>query len=113
MGRITVAVYARNDVVAGFIKAQLLKADPNIVFFDPPAQADAVIIDEKLLTPTEKKILKAYAKFGKIEEVATAENYTYATVKRYLSRIYTKLRVKGGAQAVAFALRYQLIDLEE
>ncbi len=113
MRRITVAIYARNDVVDGFIKAQLLKANPNFVLVDPPAQADAVIIDAQLLTPTEKKILKAYAKFGKIKEVARAENYSYATVKRYLSRIYTKLKVKSGTQAVAFALRYQLIDLEE
>lgn len=109
---ITVRIFARDDFESGYIK-NLLKTDPKVVPVDPPHPADVTLVQVDLLTPTEQKILQALAKHGTVSKVAANLSYSPCTVKVYLSRIYSKLKVKTAPQAVAFAMKYGLIELED
>lgn len=110
--RIAVHVYAKDDFFSDFI-ANFLKTNPNIVPVPPSQPADAVIIQSDLLSPAEQKVLQALAKHGTILKVAEVLHYSPDTVKVYLSRIYSKLKVKTAPQAVAIAMKYGLIRLED
>jgi DNA-binding CsgD family transcriptional regulator len=77
---------------------------------EPPApDADLVIVEEGLLTPTEQKILHALVELGTLKAVAEHLHYHPATVKRYLRSICRKLKVKTAPQATALAVRLGLI----
>lgn len=109
---ITVRIYACDNFTLGYLK-NLLKTDSNIVLVDTPQAADVTVIQENLLSPTEQKILQAITKHGTISKVAATLNYSPSAVKVYLSRIYSKLKVKTAPQAISFAMKYGLIQLED
>lgn len=111
--KIIVYIYTREDFTAHYIK-NFLSTDPNFVPLLQPGDEppDAVIIEEGLLSETERKILKALVKNGSIQKVADALHFSPSTVKTYLSRIYKRLKVKTAYQAIAFAIKYRLIDLD-
>jgi len=110
--KISVRIYARDDFALNYIKNRL-KSDPNIIIVKPPRPAIATVIQEDLLSPAERKILKSLAEHGTTSRVAANLNYSLGTVKVYLSRIYSKLKVKTAPQAIAFAVKYGLIELED
>lgn len=112
MRKITVRIYARDGLALNYIK-NLLKADPNIVIVKPPRLASVTIVQDDLLSPAKQKVLQALAKHGTISKVAASLHYSPGTVKVYLSRIYSKLKVKTATQAVALAMKYGLIKLED
>lgn len=69
---------------------------------EPPAlDADLFIMEEGLLTPLERKILSTIVELGTIKAVAEHLYYNPTTIKRYLCRIYKKLRVRTAPQATA------------
>jgi DNA-binding NarL/FixJ family response regulator len=103
-----VAVLARTEKDVAYIK-YLLSQGQEIDFCDDPLQADAVIVDTELLTPTEKEVLKALADYGSVEEVAAKTFRAKATVKKHLCSARKKLKAKTNIQAIAFALRYRFI----
>jgi len=111
--KITVSVYARDNLIANYLK-NLLSTDPNILpTFEPRSEPpSAVVVESGLLSEVEQRVLKALIQHGSIAEVAAALHYSPSTVKTYLSRIYKKLKVKTACQAVAFAIRYRLIELD-
>lgn len=109
---IAVHVYAEDDFTFDFI-TNFLKTNPNIVPVPLSQPADAVIIQANLLSSAEQKVLKALAKHVTILKVAETLHYSPSTVKVYLSRIYSKLKVKTAPQAVAIAMKYGLIRLED
>ncbi|MFN3422953.1 MAG: helix-turn-helix transcriptional regulator [Armatimonadota bacterium] len=83
---------------------------PNISFCDTSTlNADAFIVEQSLLTPTEQKVLQALAELGSIDDVSKNLRYHSSTVKRKLCRIYKKLKVKSAPQAVAVGMRLGLI----
>lgn len=75
------------------------------VFTDSVDEADVILVEEGLLTQTEQKIVNALAKYGSISDVAQALFYHPTTVKRCLSRIYQKLKVKSASQAICVLFR--------
>ncbi len=103
-----VVVWARTEKDVAYIK-YLLSQSKDISFCDDPMQANAVIVDTKLLTTTEKEVLKALADYGSVEEVAAKTFRAKATVKKHLCSARKKLKAKTNIQAVAFALCYGLI----
>ncbi len=103
-----VAVLARTEKDVAYIK-YLLSQSKDITFCDEPMQANAVIVDTEILTPTEKEVLKALADYGSVEEVAARTFRAKATVKKHLCSARKKLKAKTNIQAVAFAIRYRLI----
>jgi len=109
---IAVHVYAKDDLISDFL-TNFLKTKPNIIPVPPSQPADAAIIQADLLSPAEQKVLQALAKYGTVLKVAEALHYSRGTVKVYLSRIYSKLKVKTAPQAVAIAMKYGLIRLED
>lgn len=108
---ITVRIYTRDPFIARYL-INLLKTDPNVLVVKPPSSAAATILQEDLLTPTERKFLQSLARHGTIAKVASILSYSPNTVKTYLSRIYAKLGVKTAPQAIAFAMHYGLIYFE-
>ena len=106
--RIKVAIYAKNPIAAASLQ-HCLSAHPHIAITDTADLADVALVENGLLTPTERKILHALVQHGTAKAVAQALDYHPATVKRTLCRIYKKLKVKSAPQAVAVAFRWRLL----
>ena len=107
--QIKVVILMRNLFKEAYIR-ELLRRDPNISFCDTSSlDADAFVVEDSLLTPTEQKVLQALAELGSIDEVSKHLHYHRSTVKRKLSGIYKKLKVKSAPQAVAIGMKLRLI----
>ncbi len=105
--KIKVAFCFHNPANLAYIQNRL--KDPLIAFTESLPKADVVIAEADLLTPAERKILRALAEYGTVQEIADALHYHPATIRRYLCRIYKKLGVKSAAQAIAKAFRLGLL----
>lgn len=105
---LTVVIFCRNPLAAALIK-QVLPPEFFIVKESPSLDADLFIVEEGLLTPLERRILSALVELGTIKAVAEHLYYNPTTIKRYLCRIYKKLRVKTAPQSTALAVRLGLI----
>jgi DNA-binding CsgD family transcriptional regulator len=106
--QLTVVVFCRNPLAAALIK-QVLPPEFFIIKEPPSLDADSFIVEEGLLTPLERKILSTLVELGTIKAVAEHLHYNPTTIKRYLCRIYKKLKVKTAPQATALAVRLGLI----
>jgi DNA-binding NarL/FixJ family response regulator len=106
--QLTVVIFCRNPLATSLIK-QVLPPEFFSVKEPPAPDADLVIVEEGLLTPTEQKILHALVELGTLKAVAEHLHYNPTTIKRYLCRIYKKLKVKTAPQATALAVRLGLI----
>jgi DNA-binding CsgD family transcriptional regulator len=106
--QLTVVIFCRNPLATSLIK-QVLPPEFFSVKEPPAPDADLVIVEEGLLTPTEQKILHALVELGTLKAVAEHLHYHPATVKRYLRSICRKLKVKTVPQATALAVRLGLI----
>jgi DNA-binding CsgD family transcriptional regulator len=106
--QLTVVIFCRNPLATSLIK-QVLPPEFFSVKEPPAPDADLVIVEEGLLTPTEQKILHALVELGTLKAVAEHLHYHPTTVKRYLRSICRKLEVKTAPQATALAVRLGLI----
>ncbi|MCS7278322.1 MAG: helix-turn-helix transcriptional regulator [Aquificaceae bacterium] len=107
--QIKIITLSRDPFTNAYIKERL-KDDPTFFFCETPSpDVDAFIVERPLLTPSEQEVLQALANLGTIEDVSKQLNYHPSTVKRKLSRVYEKLKVKSAPQAVAVAMRLGLI----
>ncbi len=64
------------------------------------------------LTDRELEVLKALGRGLSNEEIARELVISERTVKTHLSRIFSKLQVTGRAQAMLYAVRHGLVQLE-
>jgi DNA-binding NarL/FixJ family response regulator len=64
------------------------------------------------LTARELQVLKALGRGMSNEEIARELVISERTVKTHLSRIFGKLQVSGRAQAMLYAIRHGLVELE-
>jgi DNA-binding NarL/FixJ family response regulator len=107
--KIRVCILASNPFIEAYIKSKF-SHDHLVTFSENPShEIDAFVFEQDILTPTEQKILQAIAELGTIEAVSGSLNYHRATVKRYLCRVYKKLKVKSSAQATYLAFKLGLI----
>jgi DNA-binding NarL/FixJ family response regulator len=106
--QLTVVIFCRNPLATSLIK-QVLPPEFFSVKEPPAPDADLVIVEEGLLTPTEQKILHALVELGTLKAVAEHLHYHPTTVKRYLRSICRNLEVKTAPQATALAVRLGLI----
>jgi DNA-binding NarL/FixJ family response regulator len=106
--QLTVVIFCRNPLATSLIK-QVLPPEFFSVKEPSAPDADLVIVEKGLLTPTEQKILHALVELGTLKAVAEHLHYNPTTIKRYLCRIYKKLKVKTAPQATALAVRLGLI----
>lgn len=67
----------------------------------------------QLLRPREYEILQLIACGKTNNEIAKQLTLSKATVQNYISAIYTKLGIETRSQVVLYALRHNLINLEE
>ena len=107
--KIKVCILASNPFIEAYIKSKF-SHDHLVTFSENHSyEIDAFVFEQDILTPTEKKILQAIAELGTIEAVSESLNYHRATVRRYLCRVYRKLKVKYSAQATYLAFKLGLI----
>ena len=64
------------------------------------------------LTPRERQVLQALAEGLTNEQIAHRLQIGTETVRRHLAHIFDKLGVDSRVQALAFAVRHDLVDLE-
>lgn len=105
---IKIAVFSRHP----FTKIVPEKSTPpefRFVLTESVDEADVILMEEGLLTQMEQKIVNAFVKYGSISDVARALHYHPTTVKRCLSRIYQKLKVKSASQAVCVLFRLGIL----
>jgi len=62
-----------------------------------------------MLSAREQQVLARLPEGETLESIADALDVSRRTVKTYVSRIYTKLRVQNRAQAVVVAARHGLL----
>ena len=108
---IRVIPLARNPMVEAYLR-QELNALPNLSLTfigKQESQPDAVVIDGKLLTPSERRVLQACAEYDRLAEAAGALCLTEATIKKHLCHIYTKLGRHSLHRALLCATEWGLI----
>ncbi len=64
------------------------------------------------LTPRELEVLQALAKGLKNEQIAAELFITEKTVKSHLGRIFSKLGVEDRSQAILYAIKKRLVELD-
>ncbi len=64
------------------------------------------------LTPRELEVLQALARGLKNEEIAEELFITEKTVKSHLGRIFSKLGVCDRSQAILYAIKHRLVDID-
>ncbi len=64
------------------------------------------------LTPRELEVLQALARGLKNEEIAEELFITEKTVKSHLGRIFSKLGVSDRSQAILYAIKHRLVDID-
>ena len=112
MKRRRVAVLSRDPLLREYLE-QRLAADPAIEIVEwIRDEPEAILVDEKFLTHTERELLKLVAKFGSVKIVAAKLYRSERTVKRQLATIREKLGFRTTLQVVAWALRNGIIDID-
>jgi DNA-binding CsgD family transcriptional regulator len=112
MKRRRVAVLSRDPLLREYLE-QRLAADPAIEIVEwIRDEPEAILVDEKFLTHTERELLKLVAKFVSVKIVAAKLYRSERTVKRQLATIREKLGFRTTLQVVAWALRNGIIDID-
>jgi len=73
----------------------------------------AIHQEDKLLTATEKAILKEIASGKTTKEIAAERNLSFHTVNSHRKNIFRKLEVNNVHEATKYAVRAGIIDLAE
>lgn len=107
-----VILLARDPFVEAYLQHQLSSSfEVSFVYISKQEDnPDAVIVDNQLLTPSEKRVLQACAKYDRLSEVANHLFLTEATVKKHLSHIYAKLGRHSLHRALLSAVQWGIID---
>ncbi len=69
--------------------------------------------EDKLLTPTEKNILKEIALGKTTKEIAADKNLSFHTINSHRKNIFRKLGVNNVHEATKYAMRAGIVDLAE
>lgn len=113
MQRVKVVVRARNEVIAAFLRENLrLVKGLEVAEPEHLPSADAIVVDSKLLSFSELRVLQAFRKHDRITEVACALCVSRDTVKKHLQQIYAKLGVRSVHRALLRALELGLLGNE-
>ncbi len=109
---IRVILLARNPMVEAYL-LQELNALPNLSLTftrKQESKPDAVIIDSKVLTPSERRVLQGCAEYDRLAEAAEALCLAEATIKKHLCHIYTKLGRHSLHRVLLCATEWGLIE---
>lgn len=85
----------------------------NLLLSGNLSSATATIEAERLLTPTEKIILKEIALGKTTKEIATGKNLSFHTINSHRKNIFRKLGVNNVHEATKYAMRAGIVDLAE
>ena len=69
--------------------------------------------EDRLLTPTEKIILKEIALGKTTKEIAAEKNLSFHTINSHRKNIFRKLGVNNVHEAIKYAMRAGIVDLAE
>jgi len=69
-------------------------------------------LSHEALTPRELEVLQALARGLKNEEIAKELFITEKTVKSHLGSIFSKLGVNDRSQAIVYAIKHKLVDID-
>lgn len=75
--------------------------------------ATVTVEADRLLTPTEKIILKEIALGKTTKEIATGKNLSFHTINSHRKNIFRKLGVNNVHEATKYAMRAGIVDLAE
>lgn len=79
-----------------------------------PAPAASLVVEvDRLLTPTEKVILKEIALGKTTKEIAAEKNLSFHTINSHRKNIFRKLGVNNVHEATKYAMRAGIVDLAE
>lgn len=95
-------IFKGERFVCGRVSNQLLQAQKPVT--------DAI---DKLLTTTEKEILKEIGLGRTTKEIAANRNLSFHTVITHRKNIFRKLEVNNVHEAIKYAMRAGLVDLAE
>lgn len=71
------------------------------------------VLEDKLLTPAEKAILKEIALGKTTKEIAAEKNLSFHTINSHRKNIFRKLGVNNVHEATKYAMRAGIVDLAE
>ena len=78
-----------------------------------PATAHTALQADKLLTATEKVILKEIASGKTTKEIASEKNLSFHTINSHRKNIFRKLGVNNVHEATKYAMRAGIVDMAE
>lgn len=77
------------------------------------ASSPAPSLEDRLLTPTERIILKEIAAGKTTKEIAAEKNLSFHTINSHRKNIFRKLGVNNVHEATKYAMRAGIVDLAE
>lgn len=95
-------IFRGERFICGRVSNQLLQAQRPV--------ADTI---DKILTATEKEILKEIAVGKTTKEIAASRNLSFHTIITHRKNIFRKLEVNNAHEAIKYAMRAGLVDLAE
>lgn len=86
----------------------------NLLLSANASPTPAVVVEvDRLLTPTEKVILKEIALGKTTKEIAAEKNLSFHTINSHRKNIFRKLGVNNVHEATKYAMRAGIVDLAE
>lgn len=86
----------------------------NLLLSGNASPASTVVVEaDRLLTPTEKVILKEIALGKTTKEIAAEKNLSFHTINSHRKNIFRKLGVNNVHEATKYAMRAGIVDLAE
>lgn len=85
----------------------------NLLLSGNASSGTAPAIEDHLLTPTEKNILKEIAQGKTTKEIAAEKNLSFHTINSHRKNIFRKLGVNNVHEATKYAMRAGIVDLAE
>ena len=86
----------------------------NLLLSGNASPAPTVVVEvDRLLTPTEKVILKEIALGKTTKEIAAEKNLSFHTINSHRKNIFRKLGVNNVHEATKYAMRAGIVDLAE
>ena len=80
---------------------------------DKAVRVSPVLAGPPHLTPTEKKVRRAFAYYDDDKQIAAALSVSPATIHSHVKSVFRKLGAKSRSVALALGLRYGLLTRED
>lgn len=110
MQRRKVAILTKDPLLRRYLEQQL-GADPAIELVEGlNNEPDAVVMDDRLLTATERQVLQMVADCGSIKAAATRLCRSERTIKQELAAIREKLGFRTTLQVIVWALQNGIVS---